>query len=442
MHSRSVGNKGFHLKTVHEQLSPHAHAYLTLALILLPLVSGASIAAHALLTPAPPSTSTTIKDSVILSTSAHEQFLASRAAATAAASGSNAALDAAILASTASAAASATAAGAAVRARGVSAPAHLAALEPLLKQQQQQQQQSSSSVTNTTAINVPASTIVTLQPSIRSPSSAGSLPSTSASSFSPSTSSGADSNTPPGLSPNSNHQNAMQPVLSDGIRITSISPSSISPAASSLQIAAAAVAAQLQSASSQRETSERLHTIITSGTPEQRTIAVAHLATQGVEQLLASAMHDNGIVRTEALQALGRADDPRAMNVLLLLSLTDGYIPSRHKALSALQSLVTKHPNLATTAITMLGSNANTAKDPNVSWRAANALAHLGDGRGVDTINSVLERTEDEWLAWEGLQALRKVHNNNTLTVVYPFVTHPSSRVAEEAVVTMGCLTG
>lgn len=204
-------------------------------------------------------------------------------------------------------------------------------------------------------------------------------------------------------------------------------------------LSAAALAHAAAALQKPERTAEELHAGIMCGIPMLATAAAGELERRGLNQLVKSAVHENGLIRLEAAQALGRLADPRATAVLLRLAMTDNYIYARKAAVDALRSVARANEGVGKQITTALNNVLTATPNPNVGWKTANALAAMGDVSVIEYIQKVLDNTEDEWIAWEGLTTLEKLPiTESTVETIYPFITHPSTRVAEAA---LGCMS-
>jgi HEAT repeat protein len=184
-------------------------------------------------------------------------------------------------------------------------------------------------------------------------------------------------------------------------------------------------------------TAEQLHAYIARGTPEQQRLAGAELARLGFDQLVSSAAHTDDMVRYEAVNALGTLGDARALPLLLRAAVSDTFLYARHRAIWALGTLAARDPARARAVMASLAELHQSRTAPaGERWRAVLALGLLGDAGMGHHITTVLAHTEDETTAWEGLNALATTPCNATasLPVIYPYLTHSVSRVAEAAV--------
>jgi HEAT repeat protein len=154
--------------------------------------------------------------------------------------------------------------------------------------------------------------------------------------------------------------------------------------------------------------------------------------------LLVSRMLSGPIeARWAAVSAEAELRDPRALATLGEVAIRDAYPPLRFEAQRALG----EYEDPTSAFDVMRRAVASETEAPGVRWNAAFTLAMFGLDDGLDLLHAGAH-APDPIVRWQALEALRLVHDDDTVRILAPLLVSPEEGDRQELVLTLGRIGG
>jgi len=142
---------------------------------------------------------------------------------------------------------------------------------------------------------------------------------------------------------------------------------------------------------------------------------------------------DNAILRWEAVNLLGMIADPRGIDAVLHVAITDSDVHARWRANWAITNLDDG------TVVPRLIAGLDD-EDPAVAWNCAVTLSLFGVTEAVPLFHQGLDATG--WRQWEAVNALGRVWNDETAPKLIVVLQEGPEDVRKEAVLSLGRIGG
>lgn len=178
------------------------------------------------------------------------------------------------------------------------------------------------------------------------------------------------------------------------------------------------------------------------GRGEERKKAREQLAERGEEaipDLIRATRACNNTIRWEAVNALGNLRAKQGMDALIERVLTDLDPHVEWRSIWALGCL------RADDEIRKKGLEAlRNAADESQRWRAAILLSNFKEPECVPVLHEGLKadseqgKWEAQWVKWEAVNALGRVHNEDSVEALRPLAKDPSGRIRQEVALVFG----
>ena len=157
------------------------------------------------------------------------------------------------------------------------------------------------------------------------------------------------------------------------------------------------------------------------------------LGAAAVPSLITATELDNAILRWEAVNLLGMIADPRGIDAVLHVAMTDSDVHARWRANWAITCL--DDGMVVPRLIAALED-----EDRTVAWNAAVALSLFGAVEGVSLLHKELEAVG--WRQWEAVNALGRVWNDETAPKLIVVLQEGPEDVRKEAALSLGRIGG
>jgi len=157
------------------------------------------------------------------------------------------------------------------------------------------------------------------------------------------------------------------------------------------------------------------------------------LGAAAVPSLIEATESSNASLRWEAVNLLGMIADPRGIDAVLSVAMTDSDVHARWRANWAITRLDDG------TVVPRLISGLDN-EDPTVAWNAAVTLSMFGQVEAVPMLHQGLE--SKGWSQWEAVNALGRVWDDETTSKLILVLQEGGEGVRKEAALSLGRIGG
>lgn len=163
--------------------------------------------------------------------------------------------------------------------------------------------------------------------------------------------------------------------------------------------------------------------------------AVKKACAEGSEELADHLEHEDCFTRWEIVNLLGELRDPRVAERVVQFALGEDEVHARWRSFWA----VTRFDR--TTVVPMLIDALRARKEPE-SWRAALMLSMMRHREATPALIVGLD-SDDSWIQWEALSALKSLRSPDAVDAILPFMTIGQPRsLRQEATLALGAIGG
>jgi len=157
------------------------------------------------------------------------------------------------------------------------------------------------------------------------------------------------------------------------------------------------------------------------------------LGAAAVPPLILATESESALLRWEAVNLLGALGDLRGTDAVLNVATTDSDVHARWRANWAITNL--NDGTVVPRLIEELGSD-----NPTIAWNCAVTLSLFDRSEAVPILHSGLDATG--WWQWEAVNALGRIWNDETVSVLIPVLQGGADDVRKEAALSLGHIGG